>query len=50
MQSHRADVLPMRRAKTLGMGLENIDEQLHSSSLQGLPNDLSRAIWESGKW
>jgi len=28
-QSHRADGRPMRRAKTLGMGLVNIDEQLH---------------------
>jgi hypothetical protein len=29
IQSHRADVSPMRRAKTLGMGLGNIDQQLH---------------------
>jgi hypothetical protein len=33
MQSHRADVRPCVGAKSLGMGLENIDEQLHSSFL-----------------
>jgi hypothetical protein len=37
IQSHRADVPPMLGAKTLGMGLENIDEQLHSSSHFDLP-------------